>query len=186
MIRNDVLVCVAQLETQNRIGADDDRDLWIAALGILLRDAEYDISLGKKRAVWIDLGACPQWLRPHQLRETADGGFAYPASYNDGFYDDKSVPQCDWSVHLRRNQAHGWRILTGIYGRRSPRTLDLRVTFPTRTARHPQAVIHTLWTPGTPAAPRQKRTRFYGFRRQEAGWELRATMDDPDNEKEKP
>ncbi len=178
-MRVDALSCVEQLESQNRLGDGDDRKLWIFALDVLLRDAEYDISQGKRRAVWIHLGACSHWLRPHQTRWTADGGFAYPAGYDDGIYGDDGLPQFDWSVYLARNELHQWRVFSGAFGRRSPRTLDWRVTFPSRTARHQQAVIHTLWRPGTPANPRQKRARFYGFRRQEDGWELRATADFP-------
>lgn len=178
MIRPDALACVEQLKLQNRLNENDDCELWILALGVLMRDAEYEISQGKKRAVWIHLGACSHWLRPHQMRWTADGGFAYPAGYGDGEgHSRESLPQFDWSVHLARDPLHQWRILAGVYDRRSPRTLNLRLTFPTRTTRHRQAVIHTLWSPGTPAEPRQKRTRFYGFRRQETGWELRTTTD---------
>lgn len=184
MIRVDALACVEQLEDSQRICANDDRDLWIYALGVLLHDAEYDISQGKGRAVWIELGACSHWLRPHQTRWTADGGFAYPAGYDDGIYSDEGLPQYDWSVFLSRDQFQQWRIFSGIVGRRSPRALDLRVTFPTRTARHRQAVVHTLWSPGTPVNPRQKRERFYGFRQQEIGWELRTAADFPKLESE--
>ncbi len=98
-----------------------------------LRDAEYDISQGKKRADWIHLGACSHWLRPHQTRWGADGGFAYPAGYDQRADGRQGLPQFDWSVYLSRNPEHHWRILSGIFGRRSPRTLDWRVTFPTRS-----------------------------------------------------
>ena len=178
MPRADVLSCVEELESLKRLGEDDDRDLWIVALEILLNDTEYDISQGKKRAVWIHLGVCSHWLRPHQTRWTAAGGFAWPLGYGNGIGSRESLPQFDWSVYLSRNQLSQWQILSGIFGRRSTRTLDLRVAFPTRTAHHEEAVIHTVWSPGTPANPRQKRTRFYGFRHQLTGWELKATTPD--------
>ncbi len=185
MNRHNAIACLEQLASQKLITPDDDIYFWASALEVVLHDAEYDISQGKHCEVSIHLGVCSHWLRPHQTRWTADGGFAYAVGYGDAVFGCRGLPDFDWSVYLGRDQAQQWQILSGALARRTPRTLDLRVTFPARTERHQQAVVHTIWLPGTPKNPRQKRTRFYGFRRQENNWELKATMDYPDFEKEK-
>jgi hypothetical protein len=41
----------------------------------------------------------------------------------------------------------------------------LRVTIPSRTKRHQQAAVHSLWHTG-----KEKETVFFGFRKREQGW----------------
>jgi hypothetical protein len=48
--------------------------------------------------------------------------------------------------------------------------LEFRATLPTRTARHLQAAVHTVWMPGPPANPRQRLLQFYGFRKTDERW----------------
>jgi hypothetical protein len=45
----------------------------------------------------------------------------------------------------------------------------LRLTIPSRTARHQQAAVHAVWM-----TAREKETRWYGFRRADAAWECAA------------
>ncbi len=42
---------------------------------------------------------------------------------------------------------------------------SIRVTIPSRTKRHQQAAVHTLWHTG-----KEKELVFYGFRRREQEW----------------
>jgi hypothetical protein len=62
----------------------------------------------------MELGACSRWLRPHQTRWTAAGGFAFPLGHGDGegFAPGVSgLPGLDWRVILQFNPAPmGWII----------------------------------------------------------------------------
>jgi hypothetical protein len=142
------------------LNADDDPELWRAALCYILTE----VSTGPE--VLVEVGRCSHWLRPHQTRWTADGGFAWPAGYGSGAggYSRSALPQFDWSVVLAWNGAE-WEVIE----RRSVRT-TLRIAIPSRTRRHRQAAIHTLWHTG-----REKEVVFYGFRRRDGGWACTAS-----------
>jgi hypothetical protein len=58
--------------------------------------------------------------------------------------------------------------------RPSPQDLLFRVAVPSRTCRHRQAAVHTVWRPGAPPLPRVEVMQFYGFRRQTAKWSCTA------------
>src|SRR6266404_2420635 len=84
--------------------SEDDPDFWMAALDILARDFESLYSSGsKKNEVFLQLGACSHWLRPHQTRLTAAGGFANPSGYLGGAFSRKGLPELDWSVIFQRD-----------------------------------------------------------------------------------
>jgi hypothetical protein len=136
-----------------RLDQDDDPELWGVALDCILSEIE------KKPEVLVEVGRCSHWLRPHQARWTANGGFAWPAGYGSGGYSSLALPQFDWSVVMEWT-GNTWE---GVR-RRSVRN-SLRVTVPSRTKRHRQAAVHTLWHTG-----REKEVDFYGFRQQEQGW----------------
>src|SRR5258708_3339750 len=53
-------------------------------------------------AVLVEVGRCSHWLRPHQTRWTADGGFPHPTGYGSGRggHSLSGLPQFDWSVVL--------------------------------------------------------------------------------------
>jgi hypothetical protein len=137
------------------MGEDDDPELWRAALGHILSEVEPGPGL------LVEVGRCSHWLRPHQSRWTADGGFARPTGYGGGGGGHclSALPQFDWSVVLGWDGAE-WEAVP----RRSVRA-GLRVAIPSRTRRHRQAAIHTLWHTG-----REKVVVFYGFRRRDDGW----------------
>tara|TARA_B100000609_G_scaffold189243_1_gene176081 strand:- start:10609 stop:10839 length:231 start_codon:yes stop_codon:yes gene_type:complete len=55
--------------------------------------------------------------------------------------------------------------------------MNLSVTFPARTARHQQAVVHTRWTPGSPIKTNEELLEYYAFRKKdEKTWTLEATL----------
>jgi hypothetical protein len=144
---------------QDLLDAEDDPALWALVLETILGDA------GRDWGTVIEIGRCSHWLRPHQTRWTADGGFAWPSGYGSGGYSRNALPQFDRSVLLR------WTGTSWESARTTPGSPDVRVAIPARTTRHRQAAIHTRWSCIA------ERTRFYGFRNRRERWELTAVSD---------
>ncbi len=145
----------------DHLDADDDPELWLVALCYILAEAP------ARPDVMAEIGRCSHWLRPHQSRWSADGGFAWPSGYGSGaggWFFPLALPQFDWSVVLGWSGSE-WDVVE----RRSVRT-DVRIAIPSRTRRHCQAAIHTLWH-----TEREKDLVFYGFRRQDDGWTCTAS-----------
>lgn len=99
---------------------------------------------------------------------TADGGFAWPSGYGGGAggYSHLPLPQFDWSVVLGWSGSE-WEVVE----RRSVPTA-VRIAIPSRTRRHRQAAIHTLWHTGP-----EKEWVFHGFRRRDEGWACTASKE---------
>ena len=155
---------------ESRLGPEDDPRFWDSVFQTLLRDIELQhFDENKKHEIFLQIGACSHWLRPHQTRLTADGGFAYPSGYLGGSgFSTNGLPEFDWSVILHRDQDQGrWVLTDKFFGKRR---LICRVALPTRTLRHNQAAIHLVWTPGTPAQPAHKEVLYYGFRKRGGSW----------------
>ncbi len=155
------------------LDAEDDIDLWAAAIGQIIADGQFLCTNAKSNpSVFTEIGRCSHWLRPHQMRWTADGGFAWPSGYGGSGYSLHGLPEFDWSLIWQWNvNGQEWQSTDKPSGKRR---LQLRLAMPSRTARHDQAVIHTLWTPGCPTIPKQKVTQMYGFRKQDGSWVLTA------------
>jgi hypothetical protein len=149
---------------RERLEASDDPALWDAVLGHVLAD------LDPTPGTLVEVGRCSHWLRPHQSHwVTRDGQwFAWPTGYGSGqggmFL--MALPLFDWSVVLTW-AGDRWLRATN----RSARPA-LRLTIPSRTARHQQATIHTVWMNA-----REKQTRWYGFRRVASTWVCTADTD---------
>jgi hypothetical protein len=154
---------------QTFISESDDREFWLAAFDTLLHDFKLlYLDENKSHNIFLQIGACSHWLRPHQTRLTHAGGFAYPAGYFSSGQSRRGLPEFDWFVLFYREQKESaWIISEKLFGKRK---LICRVTLPTRTLRHHQAVIHVLWSPGTPEQPTKKQEMFYGFRKIEDEW----------------
>jgi len=154
------------------ISVQDDPRFWSGAIPEVL-----DACIGPKHlwankvpVVFAMVGACANWLRPHQTRWTADGGFAWPAGYGGagGGGSRQALPQFDWSILLRYDEAsEQWALAERMEGKRK---LVLRVAAPTRTEIHDQAVVHTIWSPGSPRRPSEKERRILGFRKSSGEW----------------
>src|SRR5271157_4473043 len=117
---------------------DDDPELWQVALDLILTEVE------REPHVLVEVGRCSHWLRPNQARWTAGGGFAWPTGYGSGSggYSYPALPQFDWSVVLE------WTGSIWEPTKRQSIRHSLRVTIPSRTKRHQQAAVHTLWHTG--------------------------------------
>ena len=156
------------------LGEEDDPALWAAVFDTLARDfEEFHPASPKGYEVFFQVGACSHWLRPHQTRLTAAGGFAYPAGYLGSGFSRRGLPEFDWFTILHRNREQGGWVQTGkFFGKRR---VVCRVALPTRTLRHDQAAVHVFWSPGTPDDPEQKRRMYYGFRKVSGAWECVAS-----------
>ncbi len=157
-----------------RLSAEDDPALWGQVLAALAKDASTLEAVNDGSQLYAEVGVCSHWLRPHQTRWTAAGGFAYPIGYGDGEGFAPGIaglPRFDWSVRLQFSPASvGWVIPVELPTKRFN---SVRVAVPSRTARHRQAAVHALWSPRTLDA-KHKRTVFYGFRSLNGVWELKA------------
>jgi hypothetical protein len=158
----------------------DDATFWVAAFDVLLSEIEALYPDKKnKQEIFLQIGACSHWRRPHQHRWTASGGFAWPDGYIQKYQDHmknswgpigSGLPEFDWFVLVHWNhEEKKWEMVEPkFYGKKR---LVFRVALPRRTGRHRQAAIHTIWTPGTPEQPYKQVVKFYGFRKRKQGWE---------------
>src|SRR5581483_12086640 len=89
------------------------------------------------------------------------GGFAAPLGYGlaQHSWRSRSWPQFDWSVVVKW-EAGRWLPAAG----RSVKPM-LRIAIPSRTKRHRQAAVHSIWMD----AP-ENRDCPYGFRLREGRW----------------
>jgi hypothetical protein len=145
-----------------KLAADDDRGFWRSALSVLTDEFAQRHLEGSATRDWtMVIGGCSHWVKPHQKRWTAAGGFAYPDGYRE------YLPEFDWSLILvfRDNQ---WMPLVKLPGKH-PRIFG--AALPTRTARHNQAAVHTRWFPG-------EETVLFGFRKINQRWKCVAASDE--------
>jgi len=151
-----------------KLDADDDPNLWAEMLRVAAEDAA---ALGARGgSKWYAIvGRCSHWARPHQSRWTAAGGFSLPLGYGDGEGYLGALPNLDWSVTVEfdANQP-GWVV---PLQRPAKGFRSIRLSIPSRTARHAQAAVHAVWSRGT-IDTKQKRTVYYGFRKSEGGWKF--------------
>jgi hypothetical protein len=150
-------------------GLEDDQSFWEVAINSIFRDADFLCCRTYSRNIIVArIGACSHWLRPHQTRWTADGGFAWPSGYGGAGFSRLGFLEFNWFITRK------WNCLTSSWepetGNLRTGFLVFRVTLPTRTTRHLQAAIHTLWTPGPPVTPQRKMLQLYGFRKKEGAW----------------
>jgi len=126
-------------------------------------------------ALRLHLGADDDLRLWRAVYETADGGFAWPSGYDGPAYSRLGLPEHDWTVQLVWDRARdAWRRLRPSDA--PPRSnVEFRVSVPARSARHRQAAVHTVWTPGIPIGSGAEATQFYGFRRKTDGWACTAT-----------
>lgn len=167
------------VETFQKWGApyttEADPDFWRTAVSVLMRDAEFIIDEQPSGCdSFLQIGVCSHWLRPHQTRWTADGGFAWPSGYSGRGYSRTGLPEFDWNVPLYWHPKQ--RVWRPTKHARMPkkRRFVLRAALPARTTRHQQAVVNAIWIHGTPQKPLKKPMTIYGFRKQEETWDLTA------------
>ncbi len=165
LIRNDLAAELTE---------DDDPALWEFALTAILGRTRADASrYTGKEAIIVQIGCCSHWIRPKWKTRS---GMTWPFGYNPsvfhwgdmGAWFFKSNPDFDWSRKWLLDPATG--SLERMRGQPTRRPLCHRICLPARTSRHPQATVHTIWTPGAPDNSTRKWFLIYGFERTDAGW----------------
>ncbi len=167
---------VVNLETTilPRLSENDDAHFWQKVLAELAQEFSLlGVDECKGYDIFLQIGACSHWLRPHQTRLTVAGGFALPAGYLGGGFSRDGLAEFDWSILLQRDKTNGaWLESNKFFGKRQ---LLCRVALPTRTVQHNQAVVQVFWSPGTPAQPKEKAKSFLAYRKTENEWQQVAT-----------
>jgi hypothetical protein len=156
---------------------EDDPELWAVVVNTVYSDAQALCRLvtGRGRVV-TRLGRCSHWLRPHQTRWPAEGGFAWPTGYDGPRFSRSGLPEFDWCAQWEwQPDGGGW---TPVASEPGAGQLVFRVAVPARSCRHSQAAVHSVWQPGPPPRPRVPLVQFYGFRRR-SGWSCTAYRASP-------
>lgn len=156
---------------------DDDPAFWREVIITVLSDIESDALIIKSRKkLFLRIGVCSRWLRPHQARWKAAGGFAWPTGYLGARHSRQGLPELDWSVVAMWNAVtESWEPTDSFDTKDA---LVCRIALPARTKRHNQAAIHMVWIPGAPGSSTAKSVRFYGFRKRVTKWACVASTDD--------
>ena len=157
-------------DLEPKFSEDDDPTLWRFALNMILRRTKADATLyGGDEALLVEIGRCSHWIRP---KWKTDSGITFPFGYNPTVsrpaWFGRALPAFDWSVKWRLDVVSG--AFAPVRGQPTRRPLCHRICVPARTLRHPQATVHTIWTPGSPEKPTRKWTMVYGFKRTMKGW----------------
>lgn len=153
----------------DRLTAEDNPAAWKKVLSALGEEfvERYRAQKGKKESWFLRIGACAHWWRPHQSRWTAAGGFALPVGYKDASGWSHGLPEFAWSVIFSFDGEH-WRRVNKFRGKRQ---IVLRIAVPSRTARHNQAAVHTIWSTS-------RELTLYGFRNVDGKWVCVAASDE--------
>jgi hypothetical protein len=145
---------------QTRLVDSDDQALWREVLHYAIERFK---AKHENAPCFIEAGLCSKWLRPHQLRWTAAGGFAWPVGYGNGTgAGSRGIPEFDWSVVFEYESAtDSWQLAPKFH---SKQRRVLRLAIPARSARHQQAAINAVWQP-------EYVTEFWGFRKKDSEWQ---------------
>ena len=154
---------------EDKLTAQDDLRAWKEILAVVSEEfLERYNSQGQGKQSWfLRIGACSHWVRPHQSRWTAAGGFAMAVGYKGATGWSCGLPELDWSVVVTFD-GERWRRVEKFSGKRQ---IVLRVAVPSRTARHKQAAIHTVWSTA-------HKFTHYGFRNIGDKWVCVAASDE--------
>ena len=158
---------------EDHLTAQDDPKLWKEVLAVLSKEfsQRYRSEAGEKVSWFLRIGTCSHWVRPHQSRWTAAGGFALPDGYKGAAQLlSRGLPEFDWSVILAFD-GECWKRVAKFSGKKQ---IIFRVAVPARTARHKQAALHTMWSTS------YQRT-LYGFRNIDGEWACVAASDEGRN-----
>ncbi len=154
----------------------DDVRLWQAAIDVLFRDAEFLCQHATSKCpIFAKVGSCSHWLSPHNNGSwLADARYAWPSGYGGSGQSIRGLPEFDWSLTWQWNKSNKqWTPTDRIHGKRP---LTFRVAVPARTARHARAVVHALWTPGSPTIPDTRLLQAYGFLKNDTRWVCTSTF----------
>jgi len=147
---------------ESKLTSEDDLAFWEAMLTIIAHEFVEQFTRRTDTRKWVlQVGVCSHWVRPHNSRWPAAGGFIFPAGYAAG------LPEFDWSILFERI-GEDWTVRPKLPGKR---TNVFRVGVPARTSRHKQAVLHTKWSMSEVEI-------LYGFRSTAQDWQCVAVSDE--------
>ncbi len=122
-----------------QLDSDDDLQIWRIAVDTFLHDVEFQLQKPSPRqSVYLVIGCCSSWLRPHQTRHTGRGGFAWPSGYGGTGYSRTGLPEFDWFTTFLRSQREDWEP-SNPPRLNKHRQVIARLVIPARTARHRKA-----------------------------------------------
>src|SRR6476660_9742338 len=81
------------------LGQHDDPELWEQVLKATADDVADSTTVEWEADLYAEFGRCSNWLRPHQTRWGAAGGFAWPTVYGDSQgwgWSRLGLPNFDW------------------------------------------------------------------------------------------
>ncbi|MCA9215164.1 MAG: hypothetical protein KDB27_18980 [Planctomycetales bacterium] len=159
-------------ELSSHFSPDDDPDLWLEVLRVVKGDiARRFTEADSPRDLLLLVGACSNWLRPHQTRfRVRDEEFAWPSGYGGVGFSRTGLPELDWCCCFRRTNSGFARI--GVPHKIGKRRFLVRVAIPSKTIERRRASINVSWTPGIPADVRQPLVRLLAFKKANVGWEM--------------
>ena len=158
-------------ELGSKLTNGDDPEFWPVAINQIFADAEFLCEHAKSKSpIFACVGLCSHWLSPHNNGSLLpDARYAWPSGYGGSGWSIFGLPEFDWSLSWQWVKSqNSWTPTQEIRGKRP---LILRIAVPARTAKHLRAVVHTLWTPGSPTIPKEKFLQVYGFMKVDHNWE---------------
>lgn len=159
---------------------NDDETLWQAALDEVFADVQYLCEHSRTKApIFTRIGSCSHWLSPHNKGSwLSDARYAWPSGYGGSKWSIFGLPEFDWSLIWKWRSSD--RLWVPVERIQEKRPLTFRLAVPARTARHSRAVVHALWTPGSPTLPNEELLQAYGFLKADDRWSCTSTFGNRD------
>jgi hypothetical protein len=155
----------------------DDPGLWRVVLNIACDDISAEVAKSKTtRDIFLVVGPCSSWLRPHQTRwRVGDLEFAWPSGYGGVGYSRTGLPELEWCCCFQYSGTDAYTMID-VPHRFKSRQILLRIAIPARTANRRKASVNMIWTPGTPRKSRCSIVRFLAMSRENDRWKLVGSM----------
>ena len=154
---------------EDLVTSEDDPRAFKTVLDVISDEfvERYRAERHENESWFLRIGACSHWVRPHQSRWMAAGGFAMAIGYKGASGWSNGLPEFDWSAILCFDGKR-WKRVDKFSGKKQ---VVMRVAVPTRTARHRQAVVHSVWSTS-------HQFTLYGFRNVHGEWTCVAVSDE--------
>ena len=158
----------------------DDPNLWRSVLSIACSDISKEVAKAQStRDLFLVIGPCSSWLRPHQTRwRVGDMEFAWPSGYGGVGYSRSGLPALDWCCCFQYGEGDRFSMVD-IPHKFKHRQIILRIAIPARTTERRKASINMFWTPGTPSNFRRSVVRILALSRENTRWKLVGSHLDP-------
>ena len=151
----------------------DDANLWLSVLRIACKEisSEYEKSQ-TNRDIFLIIGPCSSWLRPHQTRwRVGKEEFAWPSGYGSSHHSRTGLPEFDWCCCFQYsgNDDYAYVCAPRQFKKRQ---ILLRVAIPTQTIDRRKASINMFWPQGLPSDLSDSLVRILAMHRVDGDWSL--------------